>query len=350
MLTRPLMAFLCLGVLVSCGGDSGGGDGETVLRDDVTCVSDNPLQDCEEPEEPDEEPTDPDEIPDTAQGVPAELAENLVSFAFSGSGDRLTVEITGIDTTPVEAVYERQPALDQPGYVAYSVQEDALDRFFVAIGNVTADGSASAVAVGSGGLFERTQQGSGYERTGAYTPPTVGEGPGAGQVTYAGSYAGVSNIMSVNGDQLIDSTGAADATRPSQPGMVTGTILLNANFADNLVEGVIHDRVVTNPNSNAAADGERVTVDLLDANLELTEIDDTGEFLGNVFTVDENDVETNIGDYGGIFAGTNAAYVAGSVRIEIISDDYEEVGVFVLTQCGQPGDDDTVCPLVQPDF
>jgi hypothetical protein len=81
--------------------------------------------------------------------------------------------MTGLDSTPASASFTRNAALDVPGYEAYAVQEDALDRFFIALAAESADGSVQASAVSDGGQFARFYAGTSYARSGGFDRPPV---------------------------------------------------------------------------------------------------------------------------------------------------------------------------------
>ena len=123
--------------------------------------------------------------------IPAEIKNNMTSARVikgtGGNPDTLLIAITALDTTPIQATWQRALALDLPGYQAFSVQEDPLDRMFIALSAESADGSAHATIAGDGGRFNRVLQGVDYARVGGYTPPpATGSGPGTGQVSYSG--------------------------------------------------------------------------------------------------------------------------------------------------------------------
>ena len=172
----------------------------------------------------------------------------------------------------------------------------------------------------------------------------VGTEAGTGQVSYAGGYAGITNATSTQGAQLIDVppdlAGLPDL--PGQAALVRGTIFLNANFSENTVNGSINNRVLISPIDGTDAQ------QLEDLELIITDIDENGECFGDV----EFDGLLNVdrGDYGGIFSGEDSSYVAGVVYLsdftELRQND-TEIGVFVLTQCGKPGDAE-VCDIVAP--
>lgn len=60
------------------------------------------------------------------------------------------------------------------------------------------------------------------------------------------------------------------------------------------------------------------------------------------FTSDVTIATESRGTYGGIFSGTDASAVAGTLYVEDHIDDIqneEETGLFVLSQCGTPAQD-----------
>lgn len=260
--------------------------------------------------------------PEEAPTIPEDLAGNVSAISYDAENERLTVTISSLDTTPVEARYNRRESLDLPGYKAFTVQEDALDRLFIAMVQESRDGSVRAAAVGDGGQFNRVFQGGFYERDGDFDPPEIGRGPGAGQVSYAGNYAGLLNGGGSGGLRDVDE-GTDDALRPNQAARISGKIFLNADFADMTVNGAVYRRRVEDS-------GFR----LRDIILIPADIDDTGRFAGDV----EDPEQTAIGSYGGIFGGRDAESVGGLVKIEDFEEQFEneiEQGVFVLTKCGR---------------
>lgn len=319
-----LYPLLVAGIVGACSGTTG---------------KDNPFQ-------PDpEEETDTVDTPTEQAGIETTLARNVSQISRPG-GDSITVQVASLDGTPLANTFVRNPALDTAGYLAYTTQEDALDRMFVALAAQSMDGSVHAGTVIDGGQFNIYHGGGYYERDGDFDPPDIGDGPGEGQVSYAGTYAGLTNVNTSEGANLIDIPAGIDPADlpdlPGEPYRVRGTIFLNANFADNAVNGEIYNRVLISPVDGSAE------MRLDDLALIVTEIDANGEFFGNV-EIDGN-IGVDIGDYGGIFGGEDAQSVAGIVSISNFSDDLEnedEVGVFVLTQCGMPGDAD-VCDAVEP--
>lgn len=273
--------------------------------------------------------------------VPENLAVNVKGAAYDADKEVLQLALSGIDTTPVLATYQRYKKLDVPGYKAFKAQEDPLDRMFVALAAESKDGSVRAVTAADGGQFTAAFGGGHYERDGKFDRPTIGKGPGAGQVTYAGRYGGVTNIDAPdNPDILPVPDGTDPVLLPSQPSRVKGDAFLNVNFADNLVNGVIYNRVLVD---------HKISLD--DVILVPTSIAEDGTFAGNVSEdIRNEDTSTVSGSYGGIFGGKDSAAVAGLVHLDSFDDNVdleEEHGVFVLTQCGKPGDA-KICDGVAP--
>lgn len=270
--------------------------------------------------------------------VPEALAVNLEGFVYDPDNGTLEVTIAGLDSTGANTnslvTYTRNPTLDYGVYKAYSVQEDALDRIFVALAATSDDGSVTAVTTGDGGQFNKYFAGGLYSRKGDFTPPGIGDGSGKGQVSYAGDYVAVTNIPVSRSAPTsialaVDSGTAAEIT-PWQPMRVGGKIFLNANFQDNAVNGAVYDRTMLDTTSGAGFALDTIY-------LTPTTIESDGTFLGST----ENTAQDVTGSYGGIFGGTDANSVAGVVHLEDVHDstgtvieNAEEHGVFVLTQCG----------------
>ncbi|MBU2943977.1 thymidylate synthase [Shimia thalassica] len=262
---------------------------------------------------------------DTEITVPEELAGNLKSVSYNATDQTLSAEIYALDSTPVTVVYARDSARDIGTYEAYSVQEDSLDRFFVAMVGESQDGSVQAGFVGDGGQFNRVLQGAYYERNGTFDAPPIGTGPAAGQVSYAGDYAGILN----GGPSSADAPNVDSSILPGEPYLVSGQVFLNANFADMAVNGGVYDRqiVLSTP------------FELEDISLIVTDIAADGSFFGDVEV--HGVIENDKGDYGGVFGGSDAAAVAGIISMSDFTenlDDETEYGFFVLTQCGLDGD------------
>ncbi|WP_076364999.1 transferrin-binding protein-like solute binding protein [Phaeovulum vinaykumarii] len=280
----------------------------------------------------------------TTAAIPADLAVNVNKIVYdpgtTPGGGTIQIEIASLDTTPLTATFTRDASLDVTGYKAFRMQEDALDRMFIALAAESADGSVRAATVGDGGQFNRYFAGGYYERDGAFDAPPVNSAtPGSGQVSYAGSYAAVTNVGLAAGGPtdvtLPIPAGTDPSLTPSQPARVAGDIFLNANFADSSVNGSIYNRVIVDSGFS-----------LDDVILVAATIDGNGTFAGTT----ENPAQVGTGTYGGIFGGTDAAAVAGVVHLEEFESTWtneQEHGVFVLTQCGLPGSA-PICATVAP--
>lgn len=275
-----------------------------------------------------------DDGADTSGTVPAELAGDVTSFVYDPAAETLIVKGESLDDTPYEAVYQRKPALDVPGYQAYSSQESSLGRHHTAYVQEI-DGTRGGV-IGSGPLYGHVFAGAYYERDGSFDPPDV-TAPG-GIVQYAGTYVGLMNAGSSGGGDLLPvAPGTDPAILPTQAYEVTGKIIISADFADNVADGIVYDRVIP---------------DLADdpvENLELAPaaIDADGRFSDDIT---QGGGARVVGTWGGIFGGTDAAAVAGATFAREHMDGYsreEEYGTFVLGQCGT-ADADPVCSQPHP--
>ena len=276
----------------------------------------------------------------TASTIPATISNNLSTFTYDPVAQTVSVAISGLDSTPTSVAYTRNLAAEAglpAGYEAYSIQEDALDRLFVAVARQSADGSVRAGVASDGGQFNRFFSGAHYERTGDFTPPTIGTGPGAGQVSYAGGYVGLDNW---SGPNPTLPAGADPSLQMSGPGRVTGNVFINANFSDMQLNGSVFNRraidlvTVANPTGTPLA------------NLILIpgSIGADGTFSGDIEL--QSGTITDIGDYAGIFGGTDAASLGGALVVTNFLDGIDtesETGIFVLTQCGMTGADAVLC-------
>ncbi|WP_281984003.1 thymidylate synthase [Thalassorhabdomicrobium marinisediminis] len=317
----------------------------------AACDSENPFDQepvVEDPETPVIE--EGEEV--SSEGIPLALADNLQSVAYvPGTGSdpgTLSVDMLALDRTDSDIPlqdYTPNAALTAlaPGYEVFSYQDDALDRMFVAIVAQSNDGSVLGAVVMDGGQFTKFFGGGFYATDGDYTP---GSGPNdTGLVSYAGTYAGLSNLNADGNELMTPPPGTDPALLPDQPAQITGDIFLNADFGDNQVNGAIYNRAFVNldPALQALIGGN----ELEDVYLIPADITDEGTFFGTA----ENPAQEGIGSYGGTFGGTEAAGVAGVVHLDGDTipgiENEDEFGVFVLTQCGQPGED-PVCAAVNP--
>lgn len=279
----------------------------------------------------------------TTEGIPESLADNLRSVAFDPTAGTLFVDMAALDRSDTDiplSEYTPNPdlATDEmtaQGYQVFSYQDDALDRMFVAIVAKSSDDSVVGAVVMDGGQFTKFFSGGFYATDGEYTPgnPTND----TGLVSYAGIYAGLSNLDGDGGALLPLPVGTDNAIAPDQPAQIVGNIFINADFTDNTINGAIYERSFVN--LSAGFTTLLGGTDLNDVFLIPTAITTEGTFLGTV----ENPEQEGVGAYGGTFGGTEASGVAGTTNLDgdwIPDIDNEvEFGVFVLTQCGQPGED-----------
>ena len=282
-----------------------------------------------------------EEIEFAENGIPEPIAFNLVEAAFDADAETLEVTITSLDSTPLSATYERTAALDVDGYVAFSQQEDALDRFFVGYGQSSNDGDTTGVLVMDGGQFSRFIAGVYYTQNN-YSVPSTSQ-PDDGLVAYTGQYIGMLNFDEVDESLLLPATSGIPADLlAGQPGRVIGDVLINADFVDMQVNGGISNRRVAAP----------TVLDpftLLRIGLVPADILENGTFFGDANRPDAQAV----GNYSGTFGGSGASGVAIGVHLtgDFIPefDNEEEFGLIVLTKCGLAGDG-PFCPDAQPDF
>ena len=258
--------------------------------------------------------------------IPEAVSSGLQAITYDPAAQTLEVRGIALDNSPINATYTRKPALDRDGYEAYTTQSGSLRRHSTAY--VREIDGARATVVVTGGQFAYYFGGALYDRTqGAFDAP-LATTPNAGQVTYAGSYIGLLNAPGSGEDLLPVAPGTASDPLPVQASEVTGDVLINADFADNQVNGLVYNR---------QADIYDISSDIP---LELvpTAIDPTnGTFSG--------EVTQNLqgrGTYGGVFSGDDSSAVAGGLfvndHVEAFQNE-EEYGIFVLSKCGTPNED-----------
>ena len=288
----------------------------------------------------------------TGTTVPAGIAGAVSRIAYDSGAGTLLVEGVSLDEVPYSATYTRAPALDQNGYIAFTVQEDAGDRHFTAYAGQSTSGAARAGVVSSPGPRNASIMGAYFERDGAYTPPEVTSD--SGLVTYAGRYVGVTNVGDPNGSDLLPPVSGDPELVVPQALIIHGDAFINADFADNSVEGNIFNRELLDTDLNLISELPSIV-------LMVTDITADGTFEGTV----EYDItdplagatdHTQIGTYAGIFGGESADSIAGGVQLEQfdgVGDNLGmeaelESGIFVLDQCGFPGSA-AICANVNPD-
>lgn len=313
-MTRTLLLLGLLASLAACG------DGQ-------------PINVGEPPEPPGPPPTPPPSI------VPEAIAGDLTSATFvppseGNPNGQLLVEIGALDTAPVQAAYQRNPDLDVPGFRAYSIQEDALDRFFAALAARSPDGTSEAVVAIDGGQFNTFYGGATFRQVGEYSPHVPTQ-PDNGLVSYAGRYGGLMNVDAPPTELRPVPPGTDPALVPGQPSRVSGDVFLNADFTDNAVNGAITNRRWVD-----------YGVALGDVILVPADIAANGSFSGTAETPDQD----ALGTYAGTFGGAGASSAAGGVVLtEFLEsvDNEEERGVFVLGRCGLARDP-AICDAVDP--
>ena len=290
--------------------------------------------------------------PDTGTGgdgdtraIPDELAQNMQSFSYDPNEQTLTVTGVPTDDGPLDGVYRRRPGLDRAGYEAYTAQDGSLDRHVTAY--VRDIRGTRAAMVVTGGQFEQIFVGGAYGNTNYTSPVPPGSTGDGGLVTYAGTYVGMLNTGGSNEDLLPVAPGTPIDVRSVQSAEVTGNMVMTGDFMDSSVTGVIFERRVLDYN-NADQSYDPFSTNPLQVQnvaLDSTAIEADGTFFGTL-----SQDNGGVGSYGGIFGGNGATEVAGlttmSGHIEGFSDIIEN-GVFVLSQCGQPGED-PVCDQPVP--
>lgn len=260
---------------------------------------------------------------DIPSDIPDAILNDLGSFTYDPVSQTLTITGLTLEADPITATYNRRPGLDRGGYEAYTSQESSLNRHATAY--VRDVNGTRAVVVLTGPQFGTYFGGAAYSRTSSFDPPAVTATTGL--ASYAGQYVGLFNASGDGGDLLPVDPSVPVELLPTQAAEVTGTILVNADFGDNSVEGRITDRVLV--------DAPGIVLEDLD--LAATAITGDGGFSGNV----QQNNQTR-GSYAGIFGGAQAGEVAGALfaqnHVSTVTDE-EEFGIFVLVQCGQPGAD-----------
>lgn len=261
-----------------------------------------------------------------APTVPEELIGDLEGVTYDPVAETLTVTGVSLDNTPYETAYTRKPGLDRNGYQAYTNQDGSLDRHTTAYVR-DINGTQAAIVV-TGGQFGHYFGGSTYSSNGTFSAPIItAPVPGrenSGSVTYIGNYVGLLNGPGDGGDLKPVSPGTPVETRPVQAAEITGRVIINADFVDTTVNGLVYDRVIVD------------SPGVLMENLELspTAIETDGRFVG---AATQDAGSSGVGTYGGVFGGTGATEVAGTVyvtdHISALSNE-EEYGLFVLSQCG----------------
>ncbi|MCZ7675326.1 MAG: thymidylate synthase [Roseovarius sp.] len=205
--------------------------------------------------------------------VSTTIGGQVTRVAYNAGAGTLEVEGMSLDEVPYSATYRRAPALDQDGYVAFTVQEDAGDRHFTAYAGQSTGGAVRAAAISSPGPRNRAFMGYYLERDGAYDPPDVTTD--SGLVTYAGRYVGLTNLGDPNGSDLLPPVSDDPELVVPQALIIHGDTFINADFADNAVEGNIFNRELLDTDLNVISELPSIV-------LVVTDIAADGTFAGTV--------------------------------------------------------------------
>ncbi len=332
---RPATALCLIALLAACDNDN------PFLPDDVVDPDPDPVV-IPDPLDPDEELVLSGFVNNgTATATPETLANNLTDVSYTPGASTITVVGNPLDTTPVSGTYVRTPALDVPGYIGYSVQEDPLDRLYIAMVAQSAGGEVEGGVISDGGQFTEFFGSSFYRRNEAYTAPAAG----SGLVSYAGNYVGLNNGDANPPVALLPVPPGTDpSVIPDEAPRVTGTVFINADFADMQLNGSIYDRQVIGSSTSPLNAGPQTDLFLLP-----TAITDDGTFVGLIRIIEDGTFK-DVGTYGGAFGGAGASGVAGSIHITDYIQDVEseeEYGAFVLDRCATPGEG-PLCGIVDP--
>ncbi len=328
--------LLICAFLMGCGSDGNPLGGSTSAAVDTGDTTTDPGTGTDDPVV---EADDPVTVPDG-------ILSDVTSVTFDATAGTLVVEGLTLDNVPVETTYNRNAALDQNGFLAFTIQADPLDRHVTAYGGET--GSVRAGVVSSPGPRNRNFKGAFFDRDGDYTPPDVTAT--TGQVSYSGSYVGLTNLGELGSD-LLSTTVTPTILQPTQALIVSGDVFMNADFADNSVEGNVFNRILQDTDLNTLNNLPSLV-------LIVTDIEENGTFSGSVeYDIDDplsnTDAFIAVGTYAGVFGSTDANDVAGAIDLNefdgsgnpLTLENELESGVFILNNCDTlPGD--PVCALI----
>lgn len=283
---------------------------------------------------PDPTTSDPNPV-DSSDSIPAVLAGDLATVSYNAGSGLLQVDMNSLDSGSLDSQdMVRRADLDEGVYQAYAYQDDPLDRFFLSYAAQLPDNSVQAAIVVDGGQFTKYFEGGYFSNdTSAYTQPT------SGLVSYAGDYIGITNLDAISPTVIAaPPAGTDNSLAPGEPIIVTGEIFLNVDFGDLAINGSIFNRQLEE------LDGDTFPAFPLEDVLLLPgAITVDGTFEGVVGDI----TNTQIGNYGGIFGGSDASGVAGTLYLDQgFTDDFEseeERGLFVLINCNQGGAS-SLCP------
>lgn len=281
------------------------------------------------------DPVDPT-TPVNPLAVPTDIAKNLRSITYDPSGGgKLKVNLEGLTASAQTATFVRNTTLDIEGYRAFTYQETGLQRTHLALVSDSLRGTVRTGVVADGGQFNQHYGGGTYSRIDMYRPPAIREGVETGQFSYAGTYAGVFLPGEATHPTL------PPGLTPYKPYRVRGDTLINANFANDLVNGGVENRWLLDDSGaridfnadGVVDDGDKLKAIVFRANA----IDDNGMFLGDVEILGAPD--SPIGSYGGMFGGVGATDIGGAIVINPIAGNRGtwEYGVFNLPRCDLAG-------------
>lgn len=270
--------------------------------------------------------------------VPAEVSRDLRSITYSpNKGGQLSVDLNGLVASGGSATFVRDASLDVGNYQAFKYQETGLQRSYLAYVAKNKRGDLLVTAVSDGGQFNAHYGGATFARISVYQAPTVRDGVETGQFSYAGDYAGVLTVGDATSATL------APGLTPNGAYHVEGDTLINANFANSLVNGGVDNRFVLDNAGNRVdvnADGNVDSNDMLPAIALLpSAINSSGAFTGDVQIFGPPDTPgSKIGTYAGLFGGIGATDVAGVLVFNPLTGaSPEEFGVFNLPRCDTAG-------------
>jgi hypothetical protein len=294
-------------------------------------------------------PVDPNPPPPEAGVVPPEVAQDMTAVSFVNGV--LKIDMQGVTSSGEFATFVRAASLDidnvtgGPQYEAYVYQETDLTRSYLAYVASNERGNLLAVSAADGGQFNEHNAGGNFVRLTSYTAPNITDGEETGQFSYAGTYAGIF----VPGEYADGSDERPPSLRPAEPFQVVGTIQINGNFSDSVIEGGVAERQLFDQEGNRITalvfddgdpttdDPEIDTTELDPLSLRETSIDANGQFLGDVEFYGEPD--SPVGNWAGAFGGLQASDVAGVLWLNPISgqNGIWEYGTFNLPRCDLAG-------------
>lgn len=287
-------------------------------------------------------------VDDNAVTIDSEVSKDVTDVSYSKG--TLKLSITGVTSDTDMATFTRDATRDidgtngGPDLKAYTFQQGGGSRYYLAYVATNTNKSVVAVATADGGQFNEHNGGGQVYRVSTYSKPTDSDGAASGYFRYAGSYAGV--FVPGSAVDVDENPGL----RPNEPLHVSGSIVMNASFSSNLVEGGIVDRKLftqdgTQLNTITIGSGTDATTydltgstpatddDWTDLVLRETKIDSNGTFLGTVEYRGSPDTEK--GKFAGAFGGEGATDLAGVLWVHPLQDQdgVWEYGAFNLPVC-----------------